>query len=87
MEDGSVAIAQASTDGWIPKFVKDWKVNDFTETDLAIKGRSFNSGALAFKTHRFVSNATRLVTKAVSLDPTWLNSTKRNKRLRMLSGH
>lgn len=49
LEDGSVAIAQASTDGWIPKFVKDWKASDFSDADLAIKGRSFNTGATAFK--------------------------------------
>ncbi len=49
MEDGSVAIAQASTDGWIPKLVKDWKASDFSDADLSIKTRSFNSGATAFK--------------------------------------
>lgn len=49
LEDGSVAVAQASTDGWVPKFVKDWKAADFTDADLTIKGRSFNSGAIAFK--------------------------------------
>lgn len=49
LEDGSVAVAQASTDGWIPKFVKGWKASDFSDADLAIKGRSFNSGATAFK--------------------------------------
>ncbi len=49
MEDGSVAIAQASTDGWIPKLIKDWKSSDFSEADLAIKSRSYNSGATAFK--------------------------------------
>jgi putative heme-binding domain-containing protein len=49
MEDGSVAVAQASTDGWIPKFVKEWKASDFMNSDLAAAGRSFETGAIAFK--------------------------------------
>ncbi|QDS87952.1 Cytochrome c-552 precursor [Rosistilla ulvae] len=49
MEDGSVAVAQASTDGWIPKLVQEWKGSDFSDADLAAGGRSFESGALAFK--------------------------------------
>jgi len=49
MEDGSVAVAQASTDGWIPRLVKEWSKADFSESDLAERGRSFESGAKSFK--------------------------------------
>ncbi|MEZ6058710.1 MAG: PA14 domain-containing protein, partial [Planctomycetaceae bacterium] len=49
MEDGSVAVAQASTDGWIPKFVRDWKLNDLKEADLTEGKRSFETGTLVFK--------------------------------------
>lgn len=49
MEDGNVAVAQASTDGWIPKLVKEWKQSDFSEADLATRGRSFDTGAVAFR--------------------------------------
>ncbi|QDV68913.1 Cytochrome c-552 precursor [Rosistilla carotiformis] len=49
LEDGSVAVAQASTDGWIPKLVQEWKRSDFSDAELAAEGRSFDSGALAFQ--------------------------------------
>jgi putative heme-binding domain-containing protein len=49
LEDGSVAVAQASTDGWIPRLVKEWKVGDFNDADLTLKDRSFNVGATVFK--------------------------------------
>ncbi|MEZ6087521.1 MAG: c-type cytochrome [Pirellulaceae bacterium] len=49
MEDGSVAVAQASTDGWIPKLIKEWKATDFSPSDLAEQGRSFESGERSFK--------------------------------------
>lgn len=49
MEDGSVAVAQTSTDGWIPKLVKEWSASDFNESEFAKRGRSFDSGAKAFK--------------------------------------
>jgi len=49
MEDGSVAVPQASTDGWIPMLVKEWKADDFSESDFAAGGRSLENGALAFK--------------------------------------
>ncbi|TWT81037.1 Cytochrome c-552 precursor [Planctomycetes bacterium CA13] len=48
MEDGSVAVAQASNDGWIPKLVKEWNASDFSESDLVARDRSLESGALAF---------------------------------------
>lgn len=49
LEDGSESIAQTSTDGWVPKFVKEWKVADFSESDLTTGGRSFEDGQVAFK--------------------------------------
>lgn len=49
LEDGSVAVAQASTDGWIPKFVQEWTAADFSPSDLAASDRSLESGALVFK--------------------------------------
>lgn len=48
LEDGSVAVAQVSTDGWIPKLVKEWKASDFTDSDLQTGNRRFENGALAF---------------------------------------
>jgi len=48
LEDGSVAVA-ATKDGWVPKFVKSWKVTDFRAADLAASGRSHAAGKLAFE--------------------------------------
>lgn len=49
LEDGSVAVAQASTDGWVPKFVKEWTAADFSTSELADRERSLESGALMFQ--------------------------------------
>ncbi|MFH5803513.1 PVC-type heme-binding CxxCH protein [Alienimonas sp. DA493] len=49
LEDGRQPIEQPSLDGWVPRLVREWKANDFTEADLAAGGRSYDSGKLAFK--------------------------------------
>ncbi|QDT15727.1 PVC-type heme-binding CxxCH protein [Alienimonas californiensis] len=49
LEDGSQPIEQPSLDGWVPRLIREWKANDFTEADLAAGGRSYESGKLAFK--------------------------------------
>jgi putative heme-binding domain-containing protein len=47
LEDGREPIASTS-DGWLPTFVKAWKAEDFTKTQLESGGRSFDEGLLAF---------------------------------------
>ena len=49
LEDGREAVAQKSTDGWSPTFVKDWKVADLKDLDLKSGKRSFDRGQLSFK--------------------------------------
>ncbi len=49
MEDGSLPIPPVETDGWVPKLVKQWTADDFSDADLAAGGRSLESGALAFR--------------------------------------
>lgn len=48
LEDGRKPVEQASSDGWIPKLVQEWKLTDFPEDSLRTKGRSHSSGALWF---------------------------------------
>jgi putative heme-binding domain-containing protein len=51
LEDGSQAVASSSA--WVPKFVKAWKVDDFTDDFNNVAPgageRSFENGELAFK--------------------------------------
>ncbi|NNJ24386.1 PVC-type heme-binding CxxCH protein [Alienimonas chondri] len=49
LEDGSEPIKPLTTDGWVPKLVKEWTAKDFTDAELAAGGRSFESGARSFK--------------------------------------
>lgn len=50
LEDGREPI-ETGPDGWAPKFVKAWKLSDFSDGDLDLgaKPRSFEDGQLAFK--------------------------------------
>ncbi len=49
LEDGSSNVAQTSSDGWVPKLVKEWKAADFESNPVSIKGNSYENGKLAFK--------------------------------------
>lgn len=49
LEDGRQAVEQESIGGWVPKFVKEWKVSDFPRQRLRVTGRSFDNGQLAFR--------------------------------------
>jgi putative heme-binding domain-containing protein len=49
LEDGGVPIAETSVDGWVAKFVKEWKVEDFSKSQLEGGNRSFKQGQLAFQ--------------------------------------
>jgi putative heme-binding domain-containing protein len=49
MEDGSKPVQQGSADGWVPKFVKEWKFSDFADTDFTNGTRSHQQGMLVFK--------------------------------------
>ena len=49
LEDGGGPIADTSTDGWAPKFVKEWKLEDLLPKATEIQGRSFANGRLLFE--------------------------------------
>ncbi|TWT34367.1 PVC-type heme-binding CxxCH protein [Blastopirellula retiformator] len=49
LEDGTQAIASESTgDGWTPKFVKEWTINDLTADKVTSEKRNFAVGQVYF---------------------------------------
>jgi putative heme-binding domain-containing protein len=48
LEDGTQPIEDTTPEGWIPKLVQEWTLGDFSDAQLAAKGRSFESGQAAF---------------------------------------
>lgn len=49
LEDGREPLKQASTDGWIPKLVKEWKESDFSLQRFQSAEKSFSAGQLAYQ--------------------------------------